>query len=213
MPASGLVLSLRVGLAEMNLSHNSQQIEQLQAYLELLQKWSRVYNLTSIDSVQKMVAYHILDSLSLVNMLPKRGLYLDVGTGAGLPGIPLAIMLPTSQWVLLDSNGKKTRFVQQAIASCGLSNVTVVNSRIEDYHADSLFDVIVSRAYASLMDFIISVDHLWRADTRLISMKTELSETELQALDVHLYHPQLTRLQIPGIAEKRCLVTLQRQET
>lgn len=213
MPDSGFALSFQAGLAAMNLSHSPQQIEQLQVYVELLQKWNRIYNLTSIKSVQKMVAYHILDSLGLVNMLPQYGLCLDVGTGAGLPGIPLAIMLPASEWVLLDSNGKKTRFVQQAIACCGLSNVKVVNSRIEDYHADSTFDVIVSRAYASLIDFVTSVDHLWQADTRLISMKTEISETELQALDAHFHLPQITRIQIPGIAEKRSLITLQRQET
>ena len=137
---------------------------------------------------------------------------LDVGTGAGLPGIPLAIMLPESKWVLLDSNGKKTRFVQQAIASCGLSNVNVVHSRIQDYHADSSFDVIVSRAYSSVSDFVSSVTPIWQVNTRLITMKTELSKAEKQSLDSAIYKLEINQLQVPGIAEKRSLVTIQRQD-
>ncbi len=207
-----LTTMLRQGLAELHLSFEDSQIEQLKTYLELLKKWNKSFNLTAITDSQKMVNYHVLDSLSLISELPLQGRFLDVGTGAGLPGIPLAIMLPQSNWVLLDSNGKKTRFVQQAIASCKLSNVKVVHSRIQDYHADSLFDVIVSRAYSSLLDFVSSVDALWLDGTRLITMKTELSESELASLDSSLYKLQISQLQIPGIAEKRSLVTIQRQE-
>jgi len=203
---------LQKGLSEINLSFEDSQIEQLKDYLELLVKWNKAYNLTAITNPQKMVAYHVLDSLAIINEIPEKSFCLDVGTGAGLPGIPLAIMLPESKWVLLDSNGKKTRFVQQAIASCGLSNVKVVHSRIQDYHADSSFDVIVSRAYSSVSDFVSSVTPIWQVNTRLITMKTELSKAEKQSLDSAIYKLEINQLQVPGIAEKRSLVTIQRQD-
>ena len=203
---------LQSGLTEIGVSFDDAQIEQLKTYLELLKKWNKTYNLTAITDLPKMVSYHVLDSLVITDQIPAQGRCLDVGTGAGLPGIPLAIMLSQSNWVLLDSNGKKTRFVQQAIASCGLSNVKVVHSRIQDYHAESSFDVIVSRAYSSVLDFVSSVDLLWQTDTRLITMKTELSEAELQSLDSMLYKLEINQLQVPGIVEKRSLITIQRQE-
>ncbi|MCP4078127.1 MAG: 16S rRNA (guanine(527)-N(7))-methyltransferase RsmG [Gammaproteobacteria bacterium] len=203
---------LKNGLEEINLSFEESQVKQLKDYLELLIKWNKAYNLTAITEPRKMVAYHVLDSLAILNEIPHGGLCLDVGTGAGLPGIPLAIMLPESTWVLLDSNGKKTRFVQQAIASCGLSNVKVVHSRIQDYHAESSFDVIVSRAFSSVSDFVSSVTPVWQTGTRLITMKTELSEAELKPLDSALYKLEINQLQVPGIAEKRSLVTIQRQD-
>lgn len=180
------------------------------AYLSLLQKWNKTYNLTAIRDENRMVPYHLLDSLAIINHFPKQARCLDVGTGAGLPGIPLAIMLPESSWVLLDSNGKKTRFVQQAVAECGISNVKVVQSRVEDYHADSTIDVIVSRAYASLQDFSVSVAHLWQTGTRLMSMKTEPGDTELRSIREQYVQIEIARLQVPGVAEKRCLVTLRR---
>ena len=204
---------LQQGLNELGLGFNQDQIDALVTYLELLQKWNRAYNLTAISDVNTMVSYHVLDSLAIASAIPLKGRCLDVGTGAGLPGIPLAILIPGTRWVLIDSNGKKTRFVQQAIASCQLSNVKVVQGRIQDYHADSPFDVIVSRAYASLQDYVSSVNHLWHTGTRLISMKTELRESELKAIKASHYQLEVTQLQVPGIAEKRSLVTLQRQTT
>ena len=203
---------LRAGLIELDIPFQDDQIDRLITYLELLQKWNKAYNLTAIKDPDKMVAYHLMDSLAIINDMPAQGLCLDVGTGAGLPGIPLAIMRPQCDWVLLDSNGKKTRFVQQAIACCGLSNVKVVQSRIEDYDAASSFDVIVSRAFASLQDFVSAVDRLWAANTRLITMKTELSKSELHSLDPLLYRLNIVPLQVPGIVERRSLVTIQRQE-
>ena len=203
---------LRTGLLELDIPFRDEQIEGLKTYLELLHKWNKAYNLTAITAPAKMVAYHVLDSLTILKDMPQQGRCLDVGTGAGLPGIPLAIMLPQCDWVLLDSNGKKTRFVQQAIASCGLTNVKVVQSRIQDYDAATSFDVIVSRAFSSLQDFVSSVDRLWGANTRLITMKTEMAESELKALDPQLYRLNIVPLQVPGIVERRSLVTIQRQE-
>jgi len=209
---SRLKSQLESGLAGLDIAFNNEQIDQLSCYLELLQKWNRAYNLTAITRMEKMVAYHVLDSLAILSEFPAQGHYLDVGTGAGLPGLPLAIMLPLSNWVLLDSNGKKTRFVQQAVASCTLANVKVVQSRIQDYDAGSSFDVIVSRAYSSVQDFVSSVTSLWQPGTRLITMKTELSDAELASLDPQLYRLHVSPLRVPGIAQKRSLVTIQRQE-
>ena len=115
--------------------------------------------------------------------------------------------------MLLDSNGKKTRFVQQAIAALGLSHVKVVQTRVEDYHADSAFDVIVSRAFASLADFITGVAGVWQDDTRLLTMKTELSDEELTAIDQSIYDLRVTQLKVPGVAEKRCLVNIERRKS
>lgn len=202
---------LRQGLAQLGIAHDDDQVDRLIQYLELLRKWNQAYNLTAITDPVRMVDYHLLDSLSILAAIPDAGRCLDVGTGAGLPGIPLAIMLPQSEWTLLDSNGKKTRFVQQAIAHCGLANVKVVQSRVEDYHAASTFDVILSRAYASLHDYIASVQHLWQPGTRLIIMKSALGESELQQIRAQDYRLDVTSLQVPGIAEQRNLVTIERQ--
>jgi len=203
---------LQSGLQQLDITFDEDQVDRLRVYLELMLKWNKAYNLTAITQPEKMVAYHVLDSLSILPEFAAGSRCLDVGTGAGLPGIPLAIMLPQSSWVLLDSNGKKTRFVQQAIASCRISNVKVVQSRIQDYHAESSFDVIVSRAYSSLQDFVTSVAPLWQSGSRLITMKTELSKAEQESIDPHLYKLEVTPLQVPGIAQKRSLVTIQRQE-
>lgn len=206
-------LSLEYGLAELGLKCDASQAVRLMQYIDLLDKWNKVYNLTAIHSKSKMLAYHVLDSLSIAHQIPEQAHCLDVGSGAGLPGIPLAILLPQTQWVLLDSNGKKTRFVQQVIASCRLSNVKVVQSRVEDYHAESHFDVIVSRAYAAIADFVGSVNHLWTAKTLLMSMKTELTKDERGALDETQFDLEILPLQVPGISEYRSLVTIKRQES
>ena len=206
-------LSLEQGLAEMGLGCNAAQAERLLQYIDLMDKWNKVYNLTAIQGKQKMLAYHVLDSLSIAQQIPAQAYCLDVGSGAGLPGIPLAILLPQTRWVLLDSNGKKTRFIQQVIASCALSNVKVVQSRVEDYHAESHFDVIVSRAYAAIADFVHSVHHLWAAHTQLMSMKTELTKEERSALDETQFDLEILPLQVPGISEYRSLVRIKRQES
>ena len=203
---------LLVGLKALGITADADQLLALRTYLELLQKWNATYNLTAIRDIEQMVSYHVLDSLTVLKTLPEAPLCLDVGTGAGLPGIPLAIMLPRSRWTLLDSNGKKTRFVQQAIAACKLTNVKVVHSRVEDYHADSFPNVIISRAYASTEDFMASVDHLWAKETLLITMKTVLTSAEVANLDSLPLAVEIIPIMVPGIAEKRSLVLIRRQE-
>jgi 16S rRNA (guanine527-N7)-methyltransferase len=197
---------LQQGLIALDLPLSDLQVDRLLDYLLLLGKWNKSYNLTAITDPEKMLCYHLLDSLSIYNAVKPASLALDVGTGAGLPGVPLAIAMPDMKWTLLDSNGKKTRFLQQALAHCNINNAAVVKSRVEDYHAAEPFDIIVSRAYASLSGFVESVKHLSQPETRLLTMKTSLDSTEAGALDGTKYLIEEIELQIPGINSKRSLV-------
>ena len=199
---------LTQGLADINLSVQDSQVDRLLDYLALLDKWNKSYNLTAITDPQKMLYYHVLDSLVIYDQLLPGQSALDVGTGAGLPGVPLAIALPDSKWVLLDSNNKKTRFLQQVLAVCAIDNAVVVKSRVEDYHAAEPFDVIVSRAFTSLSNFADSVAHLCQAETLMLTMKTGISKEEAEKLDTEKYSMQETGLRVPGITEKRSLVSL-----
>lgn len=205
-----LKAQLLSGLDDLELKLDDSQVERLLDYLSLLGKWNKSYNLTAITDPQKMLGYHLLDSLAIAKWFNHAGNLLDVGSGAGLPGIPLAIALPESQWTLLDSNGKKTRFMQQALATCAVRNATVVKSRVEDYHAPEPLDIIVSRAYASLDDFTDSVAHLLQLETVLMTMKTGLEE-EAAALNLTEYDKQEYSLQVPGISEPRKLVTVRQR--
>jgi 16S rRNA (guanine527-N7)-methyltransferase len=199
---------LRAGTDALGLMLRQSQHDQLLKYLYLLEKWSQVYNLTAIRELPKMLSYHLLDSLSLTPSLAGCRKALDVGSGAGLPGIPLAIAMPEAVWVMLDSNSRKTRFMRQAIAHCGLKNAQVVQSRVEDYHAPDSLDFIVSRAYAPLAKFCDSVAHLLEPKTRLITMKTGLRQQEVQQLDINRFVFEEENLNVPGISETRSLVTI-----
>jgi 16S rRNA (guanine527-N7)-methyltransferase len=199
---------LRAGSEALGLRLHQSQHDQLLEYLQLLDKWNQVYNLTSIRGMPRMLAYHLLDSLSLLPSLTGCRKVLDVGSGAGLPGIPLAIAMPDAIWVLLDSNARKTRFMRQAVAHCGLKNAQVVQSRVQDYHAPDSLDFIVSRAYAPLAEFCDSVTHLLEPSTRLITMKTGLKQKELRQLDTNQFAFEEEIIKVPGISETRSLVTI-----
>ncbi len=155
-----------------------------------------------------MLCYHLLDSLSIQPAIDGCRKGLDVGSGAGLPGIPLSIAMPDTIWVMIDSNAKKTRFIRQAIAHCGIRNAQVVQARVQDYHAPDSLDFIVSRAYASLPEFCDSVAHLLTANTRLLTMKTGLKPQEKLQLDAARFSFEEKILNVPGIGEKRSLVTV-----
>ncbi len=204
-----LATGLHEGSRELGVSLRQAQCDQLLEYLWLLVKWNRVYNLTAITEPDKILSYHLLDSLSLMSALPGANRVLDVGSGAGLPGIPLAIAMPATFWVMLDSNARKTRFIRQAIVHCGLSNAQVVKSRVEDYHAPESPDFIVSRAFAPLAEFCESVAHLVAPNTRLLTMKTGLEPEEARQLDSGRFAFEEQELTVPGIGEPRSLVIVQ----
>jgi 16S rRNA (guanine527-N7)-methyltransferase len=170
------------GLPEMGLELEAEQREKLLRYLALLNKWNKTYNLTAVRDPQEMVARQLLDSLSILHLIKGKHI-LDVGTGPGLPGIPLAIALPQLQFTLLDSNGKKTRFVQQAKMELQLNNVTVVQSRIEQFHSERPFDTITSRAFSSLYKFVELTLSLLADQGSLVAMKGTLPQEEISAVE------------------------------
>ena len=199
---------LRAGTEALGLTLHQSQYDQLLEYLQLLEKWNQVYNLTSIRGLPRMLSYHLIDSLSILPLLDNCRKAIDIGSGAGLPGIPLAIAMPDAVWVLLDSNARKTRFIRQAIAHCGLKNAQVVQTRVQDYHAPDSLDFIVSRAYAPLAEFCDSTAHLLTSKTRLITMKTGLKQEEVQQLDSNRFTFEEEKIKVPGISETRSLVTI-----
>lgn len=192
------------GALELGLSLSDNQVAQLLAFLGLMQKWNKAYNLSGIRDSVGMVQLHLLDSLAVLPHL-KPGRTLDVGTGAGLPGIPLAIVMPNSQFVLLDSNAKKTRFVQHALLELRLNNSTVVQTRVEDYHPEQRFDTIITRAFASLADIQNQTQHLLASNGELIAMK---GQPTLQELNTITADYAVTDIKVPGIDAMRCLITI-----
>ena len=197
------------GLAALNCELDDAQLEKLQAYLSLLQRWNKVYNLTAVRDPHQMLSLHIWDSLS-VAMLIQGEHCLDVGSGAGLPGIPLAILYPQRKFVLLDTNGKKTRFIQQAVLELGLPNVVVVQSRVEQWRPEHKFTAIVSRAFASLNDFVtVSAAHL-QDNGVLYAMKGRYPEQEINDLPSGWGVTKTHSLAVPDLDAERHLLELMR---
>lgn len=153
----------------------------IETYLKLLDKWNKSYNLTAIRDITEMLDRHIADSLSIAKWLEGKR-FIDVGTGPGLPGIPLAIIFPDRQFTLLDSNGKKTRFLQEAKRHLGLDNIEVINDRVENYRPVDLFDGILSRAFTSLEDMVNKTQHLCLDEGHYFAMKGQYPEAELQGI-------------------------------
>jgi len=207
--AHPLAAGLAQGLERLDLVLDAGVQARLLAYLDLLAKWNRSYNLTAVRKPEQMLVRHLFDSLVIHSFL--RGTrILDVGTGAGLPGIPLALACPEHDFTLLDSNSKKTRFVTQAVAELGLSNVTVVQSRVETFEAAAGFDTIVSRAYSTLAEFVRDAQSLLAADGILLAMKGVYPATELAELAAPFKLAQNVELQVPGLDAERNLLILRR---
>lgn len=198
---------LESGLSALDLELPQAACDRLLAYLALLHKWNRAYNLTAVRDPLHMVAVHLLDSLAVLPHV--RGpRVLDVGTGAGLPGIPLAVVRPDWALTLLDSNGKKTRFVTQAAIELGLNNLTVVHSRVEEYVSERGFDTVVSRAFASLGEMLGVTRHLLAPHGRLLAMKGAYPTAELAALPQGVALEAVERLAVPGVKAERHVVLL-----
>lgn len=204
--------SLDRGVAGLSLDISAAQRDALLAYLELLQRWNRAYNLTAVRDPQEMVTRHLLDSLSIAPHLSGQR-FLDVGTGAGLPGIPLAIVFPERQFELLDSNGKKTRFLIEARQRLGLDNVTVHSTRVESLTDQAGFDGILSRAFASLADMVAGCQHLLAQGGKMYAMKGQYPEQELSHLPKRFIVEGCHSLHVPGIDEARHLLVLSRSDT
>lgn len=196
-------MDLSQGVDEMDLTLPEETQQRLIQYLLLLEKWNKTYNLTAIRKIEEMVPLHLLDSLRILPFLEGRR-FIDVGSGAGLPGLVVAIAAPETQWVLLDSNQKKTRFLQQARIELGLENVEVVHSRIEDYQDAGQFDLAVSRAVATLSTLLAQVHHLC---PNLLAMKGQIPEDELKEIPEECM-PQVHQVQVPGIEAQRSIIIL-----
>jgi len=177
---------------------------QLVRFLLLLHRWNRSYNLTAIRDPVEMVSKHLLDSLAVMPYI-EGGTVLDVGSGAGLPGIPLALTLPQRRFVLLDSNGKKTRFLTQAKIELGLETVEIVNQRVEDYRPGLYFDVIIARAWAGATEILEKTAHLQRPGTQMLVMQGKLGVPEVmpgyELLEAH-------SLEIHGLDAARHLLEI-----
>ena len=200
---------LESGLVGLGLTLAGSQIEVLTEFLSLLSRWNRTYRLTAVTDPEEMVARHLLDSLSVLPHV--RGTrVLDVGSGPGLPGIPLAVARPDWQFVLLDSNGKKTRFMTHAAGRLGLANVNVIKARVEDYADDIGFDTVISRAFSSMADFVRLTGHLCGPGGGLLAMKGRLREEELTDIPSGWQVVDTPKLEVPGIAGERHLVVLNR---
>ena len=196
-----LASALAQGLQMMQCALEDGQQSALLSYLALLEKWNKVYNLTAVRDPALMVPQHLLDALSIRPYLVGTRI-LDVGTGAGLPGIPLAIAEPQREFVLLDSAMKRTRFVTQAVAELGLKNVEVVQARIEDYQPIALFETITSRAFTATGDFVAATAHLLADRGRLLAMKGKLPEQEINDLSEQ-WTCEVHKLDVPGVVGER----------
>ncbi len=198
---------LHKGLQDMGLSLPPATEARLLDYLRLLEKWNRAYNLTAVRDPQEMVGRHLLDSLTVTPYV-KGPRVLDVGTGAGLPGIPLALTLPALHFTLLDSNAKKTRFVTQAAHELELANVAVVQARVEQFQPPERFDTVIARAFASIPDMLAATRHLCASGGRWLAMKGVFPQEELAGIPAD-YAAEAKSLKIPGLAAERHVVIIE----
>jgi 16S rRNA (guanine527-N7)-methyltransferase len=203
---------LEAGMQEIGVEYSAEQRDKLLAYLQLLITWNKAYNLTAIRDPGQMIRLHLLDSLAVLPHVVGQRL-IDVGTGAGLPGIPLAIMCPDRDFTLLDSNGKKTRFLFQARCDLGLNNLREINARVEEHQPQVAYDAVLSRAFTSVADMVDKCSHLLGPEAVFLAMKGKFPQSELsevgKAYKVNASHT----LQVPGVDGERHLIVISRDST
>lgn len=178
-------------------------------YIDLLARWNRAYNLTGVRKKERMINAHVLDSLAVLpHIRGKR--CLDVGAGAGLPGFILALAQPDQQWTLVDSNGKKIRFLRQLLFEMKTENVEIVQSRAEKFLSSAAYSSIISRAFGTLDTYYRAIQHLMFPGTRVLAMKGRLPDEELQEVAGWKQSVSIEDLQVPGISAHRSIVILER---
>lgn len=194
------------GCAAMDIELSGQTRDQLLQYVGLLARWNRTYNLTAVREPIAMLSRHILDSLTLLPFVEEKARILDVGSGAGLPGLPLAMAKPSLHVSLLDSNRKKICFLRQVTHDCAVKNANVVNRRVEDFTPPQRYDAVVVRAFASLTDIMDKTSHVLTDSGTVLAMKGVCPEVELAALQ----HPyQVHAVTVPGLDEQRHIIVIQ----
>ena len=198
---------LIAGARALDVNLEQSQAEALLRLLDELGRWNRAYNLTAITDPGQMLTHHLLDSLSVAPFVQGSSL-ADVGTGAGFPGLPLALIAPQRRCVLMDSNGKKQRFVAHAARTLGLTNVEALQARAEDLRPAQPFDTVVARACAALPQLLEWVAPLCGPRTRVLAMKGRLPEEEIAAVAPPWAIEQTVPLQVPGLNEERHLIIL-----
>jgi 16S rRNA (guanine527-N7)-methyltransferase len=198
-------------LAQTSIELTDEQKLKLVKYVELLDKWNKAYNLTSVREPSQMMVKHILDALVVAPHINGKN-YIDVGTGPGLPGIVLAIALPDTQFILLDSLGKRVRFLTQVKHELGLSNVTPVQSRVEEYQAPVKLDGVLSRAFASIQDMVQWCEHLIDDSGKFIALKGQYPDEELASLPEHIKFEENIILEVPGLDAQRHLIILNKAQ-
>jgi 16S rRNA (guanine527-N7)-methyltransferase len=206
-----MMAALAAGLSALKLDADPQARDRLSQYIGLLDKWNRTHNLTAIRDPVQMVTHHLLDSLAILAHLPAQARLrvLDIGSGGGLPGIPLAIARQDWHVVLLDSNHKKAAFLRQAVIELGLANAQVSDARAQDYDPDTLFDVVVSRAFSDLATFAALGRRLVAPGGRLVAMKGLYPNEELDQLPPDIAISEVPAVRVPGLDVQRHLVIME----
>ena len=204
-----LIRNLHQGLSGLGLDPQSCPCEAYLQYIDLLARWNRAYNLTGVRDKGRMIHAHVIDSLAVLPYIRGKRC-LDVGTGAGLPGFILALTQPDKEWTLVDSNGKKIRFLRQLLFEMKTENVEVVHSRAEKFLSSVAYSSIISRAFGTLDEYYRAVEHLLLPGTRALAMKGRLPDQELQEVAGWQKSISVEELQVPGIRAHRSLVILQR---
>ena len=202
---------LASGLEALSLDLTDNQQHQLVEFVLLIDKWNKAYNLTSVRCPKQMMVKHILDSLAIVPHLTGENI-IDVGTGPGLPGMPLAIAFPDKTFTLLDSLGKRVRFMTQCVHTLKLTNVTPVNSRVENHVGDKPYDIVLSRAFASLKDMLHWCEHLVDSDGQFLALKGQFPQSEIDEVSDHFQVTATENITVPNLEGERHLVWLRKTQ-
>lgn len=196
------------GLVELRLELSDEVLAHLMHYVALLEKWNKVYNLTAVRGAAEIVTHHLLDSLAVLPHIDA-GTIVDVGSGAGLPGIPFALAQPRAKMTLLDANQKKAAFLRQAVIELGIENAEVVCARVEEWRAPALFDAVVSRAFAHLGKFVALAGKLCAPHGVVAAMRGTYAESELSGLPAGFTLKRAVPIKVPGLDAVRNLILLQ----